>query len=509
MAEAPTYSLAQIIALAKGTTNWYEYAKSGAQHGKNNQDDISTLQSAAFSGATPGWQAAIDLRWYVADTSSSTTTYTGVTKPSATGSDSLFAGYFIIFKPANNNTGASTLNVASSDGAVDIKKISSGAKAALAAGDLDSDTYAELIFDGTDWIMLNAPVTTDLVADTSPQLGGNLDLNSNDITGTGGINLTGTVETATLNLDGTTESSPAEGDIWYDSGKFYLGTSLSFSGVWSSGGNLGTARRYMPGAGTQSAGLCMGGDTGSISNVTEEYDGTSWSAGGNLGTARKQLAGAGTQSAGLCMGGDTGSVSNVTEEYDGTSWSAGGNLGTARKYLAGAGTQSAGLCMGGSDGSRSNVTEEYDGTSWSAGGNLGTARDTLAGAGTQSAGLCMGGNDGSRSNVTEEYDGTSWSAGGNLITTREKLAGAGTQSAGLCMGGSDVDGVVNVTEEYDGTSWSAGGNLVTAREQLAGAGTQSAGLCMGGNDGSHSNVTEEYGIGTGSYDELFTPSQGL
>jgi hypothetical protein len=157
MAEAPTYSLAQIIALAKGTTNWYEYAKSGAQHGKNNQDAISTLQSAAFSGATPGWQAAIDLRWYVADTSSSTTTYTGATSPSATGSDSLFAGYRIRFKPANNNTGASTLNVASSDGAVDIKKITSGAKAALAAGDLDSDTYAELIFDGTDWLLMNAP----------------------------------------------------------------------------------------------------------------------------------------------------------------------------------------------------------------------------------------------------------------------------------------------------------------------------------------------------------------
>jgi len=159
MAENPTYSLAQVIALAKGTMNWYEYAKSGAQHGKNNQDDISTLQSAAFSGATPGWQAAIDLRWYVADTSSSTTTYTGATKPTATGSDSLFAGYFIIFKPATNNTGASTLNVASSDGAVDIKKITSGAKVALAADDLDSDNYAELIFDGTDWVLLNPPAS--------------------------------------------------------------------------------------------------------------------------------------------------------------------------------------------------------------------------------------------------------------------------------------------------------------------------------------------------------------
>jgi len=43
--------------------------------------------------------------------------------------------------------------------------------------------------------------TVDVVLDTSPQLGGNLDLNSNDITGTGGIpagNLTGTVANARL-----------------------------------------------------------------------------------------------------------------------------------------------------------------------------------------------------------------------------------------------------------------------------------------------------------------------
>ena len=34
---------------------------------------------------------------------------------------------------------------------------------------------------------------TELSADTSPQLGGNLDLNSNDITGTGNVNTTGTI----------------------------------------------------------------------------------------------------------------------------------------------------------------------------------------------------------------------------------------------------------------------------------------------------------------------------
>lgn len=155
MAEVPTYTAAEIIALAKGTANWYEYAKSGFQHVKNGQDDISTLQSAAFSGATPGWNAAIDTRWYVADTSSSTTTYTGATSPTATGSDSLFAGYRIFFNPANSNTGASTLNVSSSDAAVGIKKISGGAKVALVAGDLDDNSIHELVFDGTHWILLN------------------------------------------------------------------------------------------------------------------------------------------------------------------------------------------------------------------------------------------------------------------------------------------------------------------------------------------------------------------
>ena len=46
-----------------------------------------------------------------------------------------------------------------------------------------------------------AVVNTNLVADTTPQLGGDLDLNSNDITGTGGIpaaNLTGTIDNARI-----------------------------------------------------------------------------------------------------------------------------------------------------------------------------------------------------------------------------------------------------------------------------------------------------------------------
>ena len=148
-----TYTVAQIIAIAKGETPWYDKVTDGWRHLKNVQDDVSNLSA----GAAPGWNAAIDTRWFVADTSTSATTYTGTTTPAATSSDDLQAGYRILFDPANNNSGAATLNVASNDGAVDIKKIASGAKTALEADDMDSDTYADLIFDGTHWVMVNPP----------------------------------------------------------------------------------------------------------------------------------------------------------------------------------------------------------------------------------------------------------------------------------------------------------------------------------------------------------------
>jgi len=47
-----------------------------------------------------------------------------------------------------------------------------------------------------------ASVNTDLVNDTTPQLGGNLDLNSNTIQGTGTINMTGTVTATSFSGSG-------------------------------------------------------------------------------------------------------------------------------------------------------------------------------------------------------------------------------------------------------------------------------------------------------------------
>ena len=71
----------------------------------------------------------------------------------------------------------------------------------------------------------------------------------------------------------------------------------------------------LSGGGTQAAAWAAGGDGNStIYNKTEEYNGTAWSAGGNQVTGRNSAAGAGTLSAGLCMGGAV-SPKTQTEEY--------------------------------------------------------------------------------------------------------------------------------------------------------------------------------------------------
>ena len=49
-------------------------------------------------------------------------------------------------------------------------------------------------------------IISDVVEDTTPQLGGNLDLNSNNITGTGNVNITGTVTATSFSGDGSSLS---------------------------------------------------------------------------------------------------------------------------------------------------------------------------------------------------------------------------------------------------------------------------------------------------------------
>jgi len=148
MALATDYTIDQIIALPQGTTPWYDQFVDAMKHIKNTQDDVSSLSG----GGEPGFGALIDTRWFIVDSSGSTTTYTATTDPAASASDSIPTGYMVLFDPVNANTGASTLNIGSVEGAVSIKKIQNGSKVNLNSGDMADLTL--IAFDGTDWLFV-------------------------------------------------------------------------------------------------------------------------------------------------------------------------------------------------------------------------------------------------------------------------------------------------------------------------------------------------------------------
>ncbi len=95
----------------------------------------------------------------------------------------LETGMVIHFKANTANTGAATLNV-NSIGAVTIKK---NYDSDLADNDIKANQIVSVIYDGTNFQMISPVSNTgggisNVVEDTTPQLGGNLDVNGNKIT---------------------------------------------------------------------------------------------------------------------------------------------------------------------------------------------------------------------------------------------------------------------------------------------------------------------------------------
>jgi len=280
---------------------------------------------------------------------------------------------------------------------------------------------------------------------------------------------------------------------------------------WTAGGSLSTARYNLGAAGTQTAGLAMGGnqDPPPVSSACEEYDGSSWTAGGSLNTARNGLAGVGVQTLALAIGGSTGSDTAAVEQYDGSSWTEIADLNTARNNISSArnGVVGSALAFGGHDTAATGKTETYDGTSWTELSDLATARGDLGGAGVLTAAVAFGGEEPSRSTATEEFttasppytlaqegqvwyntssntvkgfgaQGTgSWASGAAVANPRPAGTGQGTVDAALIEGGGNTTN----TESFDGTSWTEVNDLNTGRTENSGAGSQTAALYFGGN----------------------------
>jgi len=343
--------------------------------------------------------------------------------------------------------------------------------------------------------------------------------------GVGGLGL----QTAAVAFGGA--SSPfTERDITEE----YNGTS------WTAvPGTITSARRYIKGCGTQTAGL------GTSPTGVDEYDGTSWTAGGTFNTGRPNVGSfAGIQTSAIMGGGGNGGTPNsgATESYDGSTWTtspatmatgrysiggagssntsslgfggtgyttsteeynksvnvitagawaSGGNLNDARRYISGFGIQTAALGFGGFSPGATGNTESYDGTSWTEVNNLGTSSYGKGAAGTQAAGLAFGGSPG----ACESWDGSSWTSSPALNTDRRMFGSAGLQTAALAFGGRPEPSVSAATEEWDGSSWTSSNDLNTARRNNSGAGSQTAALGFGGYvepAGGLTGATEEY-----------------
>jgi hypothetical protein len=300
-------------------------------------------------------------------------------------------------------------------------------------------------------------------------------------------------------LSSDPDNSTYEGQIWYNTTEGKFKTVVATEG-FSSGANMITARRGVAGAisGSKNSGLGFGGYSGSNAgmNNTEEYNGSGWSTGGNLNKARYALGGAGTQTAGLAVGGfsNPGQDTEV-EEYDGTSWTEVTDVPTAKSnYAAALGTQTAALFCGGLP-SPTTTTFLYDGTNWTTGGALNTARQTgLQGAGIQTAAVAAGGDVGGSPGVslaTEEYDGTSWTSVNDCPPNIAVSSGSGgTQTDALFMKGTN-------SAKYDGTSFTTAATMANNFIEKVGNGA-TAPTTMGfsgrppSSSTAYTGTTEEY-----------------
>ena len=299
----------------------------------------------------------------------------------------------------------------------------------------------------------------------------------------------------------TSGDRSVEGELFYNSSDFGLKSHIAV-GAFSSGGSMLTARRAMSGgAGTQTAGLIAGGYISDFQNATEEYNGTGWAAGGNIPTALYYISVAGTQTAGLAIGGGD-PVKQETLEYNGSAWTDVGNAPEIRKMLGRAGTQTASLFAGGNDGPNAASSEAfiYDGTNFTNITDLPSNRGGghLSG-GSQTASVHAGGSLGppGLATTTVEWDGSSWSEGGSYPLPGQNQHSSSPSGYNQFVGGGYVSSAVsNKTLFYDGSTWSALADMGTARQQGAGFGSEIAAAFCGGTTGSVTTATEEFNVTT-------------
>jgi hypothetical protein len=135
-----------------------------------------------------------------------TITLSGTTHTLTTSDGSASEGHYKVLILSGSPSGTNTITISPNDqGKMYVVYNGSGQTAIFtqgSGGDISvaNGKYGVIFADGAGAGAKVYGVDFDVLADTTPQLGGNLDLNSNNITGTGDIDITGTI-TSTGALD--------------------------------------------------------------------------------------------------------------------------------------------------------------------------------------------------------------------------------------------------------------------------------------------------------------------
>ena len=142
--------------------------------------------------------------------------------------------------------------------------------------------------------------------------------------------------------------------------------------VWTANPHsLNSARQFSGGDGASNdSAIMVGGEPAPNGALTEIYNGSSWTESGDLNTARNQLAAAGTVTALIAMGGNTGADA---ETFNGSAWTAVTDMNSGRGGLSGSGTSTLALAFAG-DPDVAN-TESWNGSAWTEVNDLSTGRE--------------------------------------------------------------------------------------------------------------------------------------
>ena len=357
-----------------------------------------------------------------------------------------------------------------------------------------SKTAISANYNGNTWTVVNSISTARLGA-------------SGNGTGTSGFVAGGETTTSVANTEewtfaGLPPATPAAnysdaivGDLYYNApaGQFKaIKNGGAAIGTWASGNAVNTARRYLAGVGSKTAGLIFGGGEPPTSAKTEEYDGTSWSEVSDLNTAQLAMGSAGTTTSGMSALGAASPGAQV-EDWNGTSWTSNPHsLNSARQFPGGDGASNdSALMVGGEPSPNSALTEVYDGSSWSEKGDLNDARNQLAGVGTVTAFLAVGGSP--NNNSAEEFNGTSWTEVSDMSNGEPGLGATGDTTLAIAFGGGNP--VIATNEAWNGTSWTEVGDLANGRNFFGSSnnsGNTSAFAASGENDSTLITNTEEW-----------------